>query len=175
MHNFALLASAVLCCICIKSGSEPLTTPFPCFCAIYLPSTLHFGRCLRIAFHYCGECFLYYFYYLQLCPAPIAPAIANSVGAVCVHFAYERVHIFPPIPEGYSAPCATIFTIKKLNTKFTLSLDGLAVQAPCHALLHGPETGRDIVIIAIVVVYRMGFLRCGRRWFCQTFQTWNEN
>jgi len=58
MHNFALLASAVLCCICIKCGSEPLTTSLPNHRAIYLPSTLHLDRCLRTGFYFGGACFL---------------------------------------------------------------------------------------------------------------------
>lgn len=49
--------------------------------------------------------------------------------------------------RGAAGPRSAIFTIKKLNTKFTLSLDGLVGRTP----IHGPAVETDTIIIATVI------------------------
>jgi len=65
------------------------------------------------------------------------------VAAVCVHFAYER--LATPRRSSCPVPTSAIFTIKKLNTEFTLSLDGLVGKTP----FHGRAAGTDIIIAAV--------------------------
>jgi len=146
MHNFALLASAVLCCICIKCGSEPLTTSLPNRRAIYLPSTLHLDRCLRTGFYFGGACFLL-FITLSGAHRHRQRHRPKMLRVRWLRSAFiSRMSDLPP-RGGVPAPSPTsaIFTIKKLNTEFTLSLDGLVGKTP----FHGRAAETDIIIAAV--------------------------
>lgn len=105
-----------------------------CLC-FFCPAALGVLFTFRIGFHFFMSDS---FRPATLPPTFILPPPSCNFVAVCVHFAYERASVGRTSAASGSLasprfPYLVVpaVTIKKLNTKFTLSLDGLA-SWHCH-------------------------------------------